>query len=78
MRTDKERPEENTCRIVKGHRGMGVFLPVKTVFALVNRWYCYIIDNNILNRRLFQPQPAHFYSCLIPLLLIYLKHTLEV
>ena len=39
MRTDKERPEENTCRIVKGHRGMGVFLPVKTVSVLVNRWY---------------------------------------
>ena len=39
MRTDKERPEENTCRIVMGHRGMGVFLPVKTVSVLVNRWY---------------------------------------
>ena len=39
MRTDKERPEENTCRIVEGHRGMGVFLPVKTVSVLVNRWY---------------------------------------
>ena len=43
MRTDKERPEENTCRIVKGHRGMGVFLPVKTVSVLVNRWYNDII-----------------------------------